>query len=76
MVFDKLLTHWVSSCVDTNMSALQGQVSGTNKSPTQCDLMQLGNAQERTKNLYAARALPCTHWKLHLAVCEPLSAAF
>ena len=35
---------------------------------TQCDLRQLGNAQEDTKNLYAARALPCTHRKLHLAV--------
>ena len=35
---------------------------------TQCDLRQLGKAQEDTKNLYAARALPCTHRKLHLAV--------
>lgn len=53
-------------------SVLQGQVSGTNTNHPQCDLRQLGNAQEDTKNPYAARALPCKHWKLHLAACTLL----
>lgn len=43
-------------------------VAQTPATLTQCDLRQLGNAQEDTKNLYAVRALPCTQRKLHLAV--------
>ncbi len=56
-------------------ASCRGQVSGTNTNHPQCDLRQPGNAQEDTKDLYAARALPCTHWKLHLAADKLLPTA-